>query len=126
MSVYANLVDPLNPTGGVDFLMSAPWQPVIKEVAGVYAPLGYAYYVKSTDRAKGVGGVLSITSTSDAMDALVIALMETVTTLQLTMPNGVVYYIFADPQQDRKGSSIFSQMLWQPVNIWTFYYYEGS
>jgi hypothetical protein len=122
---YATLEDPLNPDGAIEFLMQNPWQAVIYESGAVYPPLGYGGYVKSTDGTKGIGGILSIVSVSDAMDTLIKALMQTVTPLNLTMPNGDTYSIFSDPAQQRKSSQQFSLMNtpW-PINVWTFYYYE--
>lgn len=125
MSDYAALEDPLNPSGAIEFLMQDPWQPVIKEVGAVYPPLGYGGYVKSTDGMKGVGGILSIVSVNDTMDAAIKVLMQTPTPLNLTMPNGDVYSIFSDPAQQTKGSKQFSWMnTTTPVNVWTFYYYQ--
>ena len=126
MSDYATLEDPNNPGGIITFMMSNPWQPVIDEIAALYPPLGYGGYVKSTDGTKGVGGILSIVSTNDTMDAAILVLMQTVTELILTMPNGDVYNIFSDPGTQRKGSKQFSLMnTTTPINIWTFYYKES-
>ena len=124
MSDYCHLEDPLNPSGAIDFMLSPDWEPVLHEVGGIFAPLGYNFQTKSMDGTKGVGGILKLVSTSDAMDALVIALLETPTQLNLTMPNGDVYGIAWDPRQDYKGASQFSLMGWLPVNIWTVPYIQ--
>ena len=124
MSDYCHLVDPLNTPGAIDFMIDPDWQPIVHEVGGVYYPLGYNFATKSTDGMKGIGGILKIASTSDAMDVLVKALLQTPTQLNLTMPNGDTYGIAWDPRQESKGSSQFSLMGWQPVNIWTAYYIQ--
>ena len=122
---YAHLEDSLNPSGAIDFMMDPDWEPQVEESGALYKPLGYGGYVKSSDGTMGVGGIITIVSTDDTMDAKILVLMKTVTTLQLRMPNSDTYNIFSDPRQIRKGAKPFSlQNTPTPINIWTFYYVE--
>ena len=43
MSDYCHLEDPLNPSGAIDFMLSPDWEPVLHEVGGIFAPLGYNF-----------------------------------------------------------------------------------
>jgi hypothetical protein len=124
MSDLCHLVDPLNPDGAVDCMLSPDWEPVIHEVGGVFAPLGFNFQTKSTDGVKGVGGILKMVSISDAQDAAIMTLLFTPTQINLTMPNGNVYGIAWDPRQDYKATSQFSLMGWQPVTLWTVPYIQ--
>lgn len=123
MSDYATLTDTVT-SDTITFMMNPDWKPVIHEEGSLWYPFGYGYAVKSTDGTKGVGGILTIASTSDAMDTTVKTLLQSNNLLKLVMPNADVYYLIWDPATDRKGTSLFSLMGWQPVNTWTVYYVE--
>jgi hypothetical protein len=121
---YAILEDPLNPSGAIDFYMDGNFQNVVHEVGALYYPLGYGYAVKSTDGTKGMGGILLVTTTSDVQEAACKVLMQTVTKLVLTLPNGLSYNIMWDPAQDKKSTAQFSLLLWQPIVNWTAYFVQ--
>jgi hypothetical protein len=123
MTAYATLTDPIGGTT-IEFVASGNFQQTVHENAALYEPLGYQGFVKSTDGTKGLGGILAITATSDEMNANVRTLMQVVTPLTLTLPNGDEYSIMWDPQTDRKATAQFSLLNWQPVWEWTAYYVQ--
>ena len=120
---YATLYDTVTFTT-VNFMMDPDWQPAINEPnAGIFYPLGNSFGVKSTDGTKGISGTLTIVTTSDAMEATVMTLLQSTNQLTLTMPNGTSYGIVWDGQA-RKGKKPFSLMTWQPINTWTCSYIQ--
>ena len=123
-TTYATLTDPVGGTT-INFISSGNLQQTVHENAALWEPLGFEGYVKSTDGTKGLGGILSITATSDAENALVRTLMQVVTPLDLTLPNGDFYSIMWDPTTDRKATAQFSLLGWQPIWEWTAYYVEA-
>ncbi len=124
MTDYATLTDTVAGTT-VSFMMQGAWTPTIHEEAQLYYPLDYGFAVKLTNGVKGVGGSLTIVSTSTAMDVTVKTLLESPNALTLTLPTGDSYTIMWDAQ-DRHGSSQFSLMGWNPVTIWTATYFQVS
>jgi hypothetical protein len=124
--VYATLTDTVTTTT-VNFVMNPDWKPDIKEVGGLFYPLGYPYAVKTTDGTKGIGGTLTIVAVTDEMDDTCQTLFQSTNVLELTMPNGDTYYIVWNPATDRKGSKTFSYMVNNavpPINTWTADYVQ--
>ena len=130
MTTYATLVDPLNTPGSVDFIMDGNFQQTVHEVGQLWYPLGLGYATKSSDGSKGLGGILIITTTSDAQNALVRVLMQTNTPLTLTLPNGDSYSIMWDPAMDRKFTQQFSLMAQDgnvpPIGNWTATFVQAA
>ncbi len=124
MTDYATLTDTVTGTT-VSFMMQSAWTPKIHEEGQLFYPLDYGFPVKLTNGTKGVGGTLSIVSTSTAMDVTVRTLLESPNALTLTLPTGDSYNIMWDAQ-DRGGSAQFSLMGWNYVNVWTATYFQVS
>ena len=123
---YAQLFDPVSVTS-VCFLSNPDFKPKIHEVGLRYNPLGYPLSVKETDGTKGRWGTLIVVATSDAMNDACETLFMTVTPLQLTLPNGVSYWIAWEPATDHAGQIPFSYMDnpdIPPVLTWTQDFFE--
>lgn len=125
VSALALLIDAV--TGdSVAFLMNPDWQPIVHEEGSLQYPIGDNFAWKLTDGTKGIGGRLTIATTSNAQDAIVKRLMQSVNELHLSLPTGDSWPIMWNPATDRKGASPFSYMNWQPVNTWTAEYVQTS
>jgi hypothetical protein len=126
MTDYATLTDTVTETS-VDFIMNPGWEPSIPEVGSLIQELGNPFPIKLTDGTKGIQGTFTIVSTSDAMDATVIELAQSINVLLLTLPNGDDYYIVWNPGSPRKGNKPFVSMAAEgipPLNTWTFDYVQ--
>lgn len=126
MSDYATLYDATSDIT-IEFMMNPAWQPAITEIGSVQYELGGSFGIVLSDGTRGIAGTMTIVSTSDTMDAQVIALLSAPTTKVLTMPNGDTYTIYFTPGTARKGSKQFSLMQASPappINTWTVDYIE--
>jgi hypothetical protein len=121
------IVDPLNPSGAVGFLMTTNWQPKIKEIGAVYPLLGYPFMVKSTDGTRGLGGTLPIFTSSVSQEQAVEVIIESTDTFFYMTPARGGYYLMTDPATDRQGSVPFP---WEatdvPQNAWQVGVYQTT
>lgn len=85
--------------------MNANWQPKFHEVGQVYYPLGNPTPVKSTDGTKGLQGLIPIFTSSVAQEIAVEKLLTTTNVLLFMTPQRGVFYVVAEPSQDRMGAA---------------------
>jgi hypothetical protein len=123
-AAYAIMTDTITELE-IEFIMQADWEPAIIEVGSILYELGNNFGILLTDGTKGVGGTLTIVSTTDDMAADVITMLSSSNVKELIMPNGDTYYIVFDPGTARKGSQQFALMSsTTPISVWTVDYIQ--
>jgi hypothetical protein len=104
---YVYLSDPTVPESAVQCLLGSDWQPVIHEELTIYYPIGRDTAVKSTNGTKGIGGTVTLRTSTTAARKALLALLAQTDTLFLQLPEEA-YYITTSG--DRTGTALASTL----------------
>lgn len=125
---YWWIFDPTQPEAVcVRFLMKSNYQPIVVESGNVYKPIGGQYMIKSTDGAKGVGGIIPIyTGDTLANSEAAMNLVQQTQPLCFMTPTRGIFYVMSDPGTNQRGNITPWWEVDQAQSEWQFYVIQTS